>query len=51
MKRNCKRMLDAVGELGWELRLGVTGHKVSGADLISRDFLRDGLFNSVWLRE
>ena len=35
VKRNCKRMLDAINELGWELRVGVTGHKVSGRDLIS----------------
>jgi D-serine deaminase-like pyridoxal phosphate-dependent protein len=28
VKRNCKRMLDAVGELGWELRVGVASHKV-----------------------
>jgi hypothetical protein len=29
VKRNCKKMLDVVGGLGWEPRVGVTGHKVS----------------------
>lgn len=30
VKRNCKKILDAVNELGWALRVGAAGHKVSG---------------------